>query len=40
MKRVTSALEDEPMDEAGENAVEDQPPVELGHFLVDAHRDS
>jgi len=33
-------LEDEPMDEAGENAAEDQPPVELGQFLVDAHRDS
>ena len=40
MKRVTSALEDEPMDEAGENAAEDQPPVELGQVLVDAHRDS
>ena len=40
MKRVPSALEDEPMDEAGENAAEEQPLDELGQVLVDAHRES
>ena len=40
------AFEDEPMDdaeemdEAGENAAEDQPPDELGQVLVDSQRDS
>ena len=39
-------FEDEPMDdaeemdEAGENAAEDQPPDELGQVLVDSQRDS
>ena len=39
------AFEDEPMDdakemdEAGENAAEDQPPNELGQVLVDSQRD-
>ena len=29
----------EEMDEAGENAAEDQPPDELGQILVDSQRD-
>ena len=34
------AFEDEPMDEAKENAAEDQPPNELGKVLLDTHRDN
>ena len=34
------AFEDEPMDETGENAAEDQPPDELDQVLVDSQRDS
>ena len=40
------AFKDEPMDdakemdEAGENAAEDQPPDELGQVLVDSQKDS
>ena len=33
------AFEDEPMDDAGENAAEDQPPDELDQVLVDSQRD-
>ena len=33
-------FEDEPMDEAEENAAEDQPPDELGQVLVDSQKDS
>jgi hypothetical protein len=34
------AFEDEPMNEAEKNSVEDQAPDELGQVLVDAQRDS
>jgi len=34
-----SAFKDEPMDEAEENSVEDQPLDELGQVLVDAQRE-
>ena len=34
------AFEDEPMDEAKENAAEDQPPNELGKVLLNTHRDN